>query len=109
MAGDRATPALHVKAATEADLPEWLALAGEVGTLFGSDMANDPAFREALARNVARGSALCVRIESVLSGAMLFRDGSINWLAVCKRFRHRGVGRALVSYCQSSARLRYGW
>jgi ribosomal protein S18 acetylase RimI-like enzyme len=102
MAADPATSALHVTAATEADLPDWLALADEVGALFGSDMANDPAFHESLARNVARGSAFCVHIDDVLSGAMLFRNGWINWLAVRRRFQHRGVGRALVGYCQSS-------
>jgi ribosomal protein S18 acetylase RimI-like enzyme len=94
--------ALQVKAATEADLTDWLALAGEVGTLFGSDMANDPAFREVLARNVARGSAFCIHIDNALCGAMLFRNGSINWLAVRKWAQRRGVGRALVAYCQSS-------
>jgi ribosomal protein S18 acetylase RimI-like enzyme len=84
---------LKVTCATEADIPEWLELAAEVGELFGADMANDPAFRETLKRNIGRGTALCVKIDERLAGGMLYRAGSINWLAVRRAFRRRGVGR----------------
>ena len=85
---------LHVEAATEGDIPAWLELAAEVGDLFGVDMAGDPEFHRTLKCNIARGTAFCVRVDNELAGAMLFRRGWINWLAVRKRFRHRGAGRA---------------
>lgn len=83
---------------TERDVPAWLALAEEVGDLFGADMAHDPAFHAWLQRSIARGDAFCVRMGSALAGAMQFRRGSINWLAVGKRFQRRGVGRTLVAH-----------
>lgn len=93
---------LQVRDAIESDISQWLDLAGENTALFGSDMAHDPEFRTALQRNIARGSAFCVRINGELAGAMLFRNGCINWLAVCQRYRRQGVGRALVTYALSS-------
>jgi GNAT superfamily N-acetyltransferase len=93
---------LQVERATEADIPAWLGLAEEVGDLFGADMANDLGFHERLKRNVARGTAFCVRIDNELSGAMLFRGGWIHWLAVLKRFRRLGVGRALIAHTLSA-------
>jgi ADP-ribose pyrophosphatase YjhB (NUDIX family)/ribosomal protein S18 acetylase RimI-like enzyme len=87
-----------VERATDQDIPAWIELAREVGVLFGADMANDPEFRASLERNVARGSALCARIDGELAGAMLFRDGHIHWLAVSRRFQRRGVARSLVAY-----------
>src|SRR5215468_8493216 len=92
---------LHVKAATEGDIPARLELAAEVGDLFGVDMAGDPAFHRTLQCNIARGTAFCVRVDNELAGAMLFRRGWINWLVVRKRFRHRGAGRALVTHAIS--------
>lgn len=92
----------RVRLATAQDISRWLALAGEVGDLFGADMENDPAFRETLSRHVVRGTACCVEIDGELAGAMLWRAGWINWLAVGKRFRQRGVGRALVGQALSS-------
>jgi ribosomal protein S18 acetylase RimI-like enzyme len=92
---------LHVEAATEGDIPAWLELAAEVGDLFGVDMAGDPEFHRTLKCNIARGTAFCVRVDNELAGAMLFRRGWINWLAVRKRFRHRGAGRALVTHAIS--------
>lgn len=61
-------------------------------------MARDPAFHGWLKRSVARGDAFCVRIRGEFAGAMQFREGRINWLAVHGRLRRRGVGRALVAY-----------
>jgi ribosomal protein S18 acetylase RimI-like enzyme len=90
-----------VEAATERDLEAWLALAAEVGELFGADMAGDPAFVASLRRNVARGSAWCVRVDGHVASGMLLRDGAINWLAVAKRFQRRGVARTLVAHAQS--------
>jgi ribosomal protein S18 acetylase RimI-like enzyme len=92
---------LRVESATEHDMAAWLALAAEVGDLFGADMANDADFLHALRRNIVRGTALCIRIDGSIAGAMLLNAGSINWLAVLKRFRRRGVARALVAHAQS--------
>jgi ribosomal protein S18 acetylase RimI-like enzyme len=92
---------LCVELATEHDITAWLDLAREVGELFGADMARDPAFSRTLQRSIARSTALCVRIDDGLAGAMLFRAGSIDWLAVLKRHRRRGVARALVAYAQT--------
>jgi GNAT superfamily N-acetyltransferase len=90
---------LAVKPATEADVREWLELAREVGTLFGHDMASDPRFEAGLKRHIERGTAFCVHVGQELAGAMLFREQWIAWLAVCRRFQRRGVGRALVAHC----------
>jgi ADP-ribose pyrophosphatase YjhB (NUDIX family)/ribosomal protein S18 acetylase RimI-like enzyme len=95
---------LSVNRATDFDVAAWIELAAEVGDLFGSDMASDPKFRDSVARNVARGSAFCVRIDGALAGAMLYKAGSIGWLAVASRFRRRGVARALVAHAQADGR-----
>lgn len=91
--------------AEPADLPGWLALAAEVEPLFGP-MVGDPAFLRALERNIARGTAFCVRQDggaggAPLLGGMLFSSTraphyEISWLAVAAAARRRGVGRALV-------------
>jgi ribosomal protein S18 acetylase RimI-like enzyme len=91
-----------VRVAVPEDLPPWLELAAEVGDLFGADMANDPGFRGTIERNIGRGSAFCAEMEDVFAGGMLFRNGTINWLAVRRRDRRRGVGRALVSFALGS-------
>lgn len=87
---------MMVLTATDVDIPECLKLARDVSDLFGADMTSDPDFHEHLKRNVARGSAFCVRINGELAGAMTYRNGWIRWLAVFKRFRRQGVGRLLV-------------
>lgn len=96
---------MRVEHATEKDIPEWLDLANEVGEMFGADMANDVDFLGWLQRSIARGSAYCVRLDGELAGAMAFREGWINWLAVPGRCRHQGVGRALVRFAQSTGAL----
>jgi GNAT superfamily N-acetyltransferase len=95
---------LCVEPATEFDIADWLILAAEVGDLFGADMANDPTFRARLRRNVGEGAAFCVRVDGAMAGAMLFKAGTIGWLAVSKRSRRCGVARALVAHAQSAAR-----
>lgn len=92
---------LRVEPATEHDVSSWRALAAEVGDLFGADMANDSAFLHTLRRNIVRGTALCIRIDGSIAGAVLLNAGSIKWFAVLKRFRRRGVARALVAHVQS--------
>lgn len=93
---------LQVERLNEAEIGAWLALAEEVRELFGADMAGDPAFLEWVTRSVARGAAYCVRIGGEVAGVMQYRNGRINWLAVGKRFRRRGVGHALVTHALAS-------
>lgn len=96
---------MKVVSATEADVASWLELAASVEHLFGP-MVGEPGFHAALARNVSRKTALCIRsgdgpLGAPLDGAMLFsvRPGSatVGWLAVAEACRRRGVGRALVA------------
>jgi GNAT superfamily N-acetyltransferase len=97
---------MQVAVAVSEDLPAWLALAREVECLFGP-LVDDPSFRGALERNVARGSAYCVREAdgppgSPLLGGVLFSahppEHRIGWLAVAARARRRGVGRLIVDH-----------
>lgn len=90
--------ALLVEQLDEQDMTAWLALAAEVSDLFGADMAGDPTFQAWVRRSIERGAAYCIRIDREVAGIMQYRNGRINWLAVGKRFRRCGVGRALVSH-----------
>ncbi|WP_413100193.1 GNAT family N-acetyltransferase [Streptomyces sp. Inha503] len=90
--------------AVQADLPAWLRLAGEVEELFGP-MIDDPQFREAVERNIKRGTALCVRDTpdvpgGALAGGLLMSVHppryEISWLAVGGAWRARGIGGLLV-------------
>jgi GNAT superfamily N-acetyltransferase len=95
---------MQVVIAVEADIPPWLALAEEVEELFGP-LVEGPEFRAALARNVARGTALCVREAEAgpgasLAGGLLLSAHHptyrIMWLAVNRKHRGTGVGGLLV-------------
>lgn len=89
------------------DIPAWLQLASEVEFLFGP-MVDDPRFRQALRRNIERGSAFCVREAdgrpgSALLGGVLFSPSAaprykVGWLAVAERRRRQGIGRQLVGH-----------
>lgn len=81
---------MRVETATSEDIPPWLELAAEVEFLFGP-MVDDPGFHAALTRNIARGSAYCVRADggaagATLMGGLLFSGRKplyrIGWLAV---------------------------
>ncbi len=97
-----------VALATKEDITGWLTLAGTVEELFGSPMSSDPHFREALVKNIARGTAFCVRENggppgSPLMGGLLFSPTrqpvyELGWLAVAPQWRRQRVGRALVAY-----------
>ena len=93
-----------VVAATSADVAGWLELAGEVEQLFGP-MVDDPEFHRALARNISRTTALCVRVDrgppgAPLTGALMFSPHHphyvIRWLAVRASSRGEGFGTTLV-------------
>src|SRR5438445_13206196 len=51
---------MRAQTASYLDVRRWLDLAAEVEGLFG-DMLGGPGFYQALLRNIARGTALCVR------------------------------------------------
>lgn len=85
-------------------LPAWRLLAREVEPLFGP-MVSQPAFEVALAREVERGQAVCVREDEADAGAGLLGRllwsahpprYRVGWLAVTARVRRRGVGQQLV-------------
>ncbi|MDF2650903.1 MAG: N-acetyltransferase [Paenibacillus sp.] len=98
---------MKVQMATIDDLGEWLHVASQVEHLFGP-MISDPAFLEALSKNVQRGSALCVREEdgppgTPLMGGMLYSVSKapvyqIGWLAVSEKWRGNGVASALIRH-----------
>ena len=90
--------------AERADFESWLELAREVEPLFGP-MAHDPVFQRALLRNIARGTAFCIRENSaqpgsrLLGGLLLSRRAPlyrVGWLAVTESERRSGLGRALL-------------
>ena len=97
---------MHVVVAQEEDFAPWLDLAAEVEHLFGP-LVNDPGFHQALEKNIARGTACCVRQGdgppgTPLIGGLLFSPHppryTIGWLAVSERHRRRGVARLLVEH-----------
>jgi ribosomal protein S18 acetylase RimI-like enzyme len=88
------------------DVPAWLVLAAEVEPLFGP-LVNDSSFLRALHRNIARGTAFCVREGDgqpgvPLLGGLLFSSHppiyTIGWLAVAQAWRRRGIGQELVEH-----------
>jgi GNAT superfamily N-acetyltransferase len=97
---------MRVQTAERGDIPAWLHLAAEVELLFGP-MVEDPRFLAALERNIARGTASCVRADDAppgapLAGGLLFSARppiyTIGWLAVGRTHQRQGVGRLLVEH-----------
>ena len=96
----------HVVVARSEDVPAWMDLAREVEFLFGP-MTDDPAFLNALRRNIDRGTAFCIRKADgpagvSLLGGLLFSPKppiyTIGWLAVTQSCRRQGLGRKLMEY-----------
>lgn len=85
-----------VEGATEADIPSWLELVGEVEPLFGPM----PMFDVTLKTKIREGDALCVREGGRVVGGVLLGgtapDNWIRWLAVRREARRRGTGAALI-------------
>jgi GNAT superfamily N-acetyltransferase len=90
--------------AERADFGPWLELAAELEPLFGP-MADDPVFQRALLRNIARGTAFCVRERGASPGVRLLAGlllsprpplYRVGWLAVTRSERRSGLGRALL-------------
>jgi GNAT superfamily N-acetyltransferase len=97
---------MQVVRAGTGDIRAWLDLAAEVEPLFGP-MVGDQRFLRALERNIARGSATCVRVDdgppgSALMGGLLFSSHPphyrVGWLAAARAWRRKGVGRLLVEH-----------
>jgi ribosomal protein S18 acetylase RimI-like enzyme len=97
---------MQVQRAQLEDVPSWLKLAGEVEVLFGP-LLDNPYFHLTLNKNIARGTAFCVREHDgapgiPLMGALLFSPHppryTISWLAVASRWRRHGVARALITH-----------
>src|SRR4051812_41845884 len=95
-----------VAQAQDADFEGWLVLAKEVEDLFGP-LVKNAEFISALRKNIARGSAFCVRPENRMAGApisggLLWSDHSpnyrISWIAVAGSCRRSGVAEALVHH-----------
>jgi len=87
----------EIAEAAHPDVPSWLEIVREVEPLFGPM----PTFEITLARNIARGTALCVRDhEATVLGGVLIRPvphSQISWLAVRKSARGRRIGHTLVA------------
>ena len=102
---------MRVQVAQPEDVQSWLGLAAEVEHLFGP-MVNEPSFSSALARNIERGSAFCIRESDGPAGAPL-RAGvlfsarppvyKIGWMSVSHGYRRRGLGTALLAHVTSLA------
>ncbi len=99
----------HIQLARPADIPAWLVLAAEFEPLFGP-MVHEPSFHRALDKNIARGTAFCVRQADgppgvPLLGGLLFSSHppvyTIGWLAVAQQYRRQGIGQDLVEHALS--------
>jgi GNAT superfamily N-acetyltransferase len=86
-----------VTAAQPHHVSSWLEVVREVEPLFGPM----PDFERPLARNIERGSALCVcDTNARVLGGVLVGDAppNIGWLAVRGAARRQGVGRTLLTH-----------
>jgi GNAT superfamily N-acetyltransferase len=97
-------PMTNIVTAVPEDIPAWIKLAAEVEPLFGP-MVNEPSFLSALQRNIARGTAFCVRDSEgnpgvPLIGGLIFSPKppiyKIGWLVVTQQYRRQGIGKRLV-------------
>lgn len=87
---------VRVQTATEADMPAWMALVHLLSAHYPGLDEDD--YRQTLARNIARGTALCVRGEGRLAGFLLFspRRRMLSCMGVHPLSRRAGVATALV-------------
>jgi GNAT superfamily N-acetyltransferase len=93
--------AVSIEAATGADVPVILRLAGEVEHWFGP-MVGNPGFQRAVDEHIAQQRALVAfGAGREPGGAVLFGGSSprfaVHWLVVSDRVRGQGVGRSLMS------------
>ncbi len=82
--------------AEEKDIPAWLNLVNMVaGDFPGLDIES---YTETLRKNIARGSALCVREDGKLGGILLFSPDHrcLSCMAVHPDYRRNGIASALI-------------
>jgi hypothetical protein len=100
--GSVAERTIEARVAERADFGPWIELAAEVEPLFGP-MTHDPVFQRALSRNIARGTAFCIRENDGCPGSRLVAGlllstrpptYRIGWLVVMESGRRSGLGRA---------------
>lgn len=86
----------EVLRACETEIDEWMNLAVRVRNNFPG--FEEESYRQTVLRNMARGSALCVRIEGRMAGILLFsaKHGCLSYMAVAPECRRMGIGSALV-------------
>lgn len=93
---------MRVTSATPSHLDAFVGLAAEVEDWFGP-MVDEPGFHRAVAKNIARGSALvAMGPGDTVVGGLLFSAGraqmhEIGWLVVAAARRSQGIGEALVA------------
>lgn len=83
--------------ATEADISEWMKLVEEVADNFpGLEIAD---YTVILRKNIARKTALCIRLNGRIAGILLFspKQGCLSCMAVHPQYRRRGLASALVA------------
>lgn len=102
---------MRVVEATPEDVDSWLHLAGEVAVPFGP-MVDQPEFHRALLKNLARATALCIRVAggppgTPLVGGLLFSPHHpryvISWLVVTSNVRSQGIGKELIGTLRQDA------
>jgi GNAT superfamily N-acetyltransferase len=102
--GNVAQRTIEARVAERADFGPWLELAVEVEPLFGP-MVQDPVFQRALLRNIARGTAFCIRENEGHPGSRLVAGlllsprppvYRIGWLVVTESERRSGLGRTIL-------------
>lgn len=78
------------------DLPAWLDLVNLISAHYPG--LDSDAYRRTLEKNIARGTALCVRSEGRLSGFLLYspRQKCLSCMGVHPADRRAGVATALV-------------
>lgn len=92
---------VNVRVALSSDAASFLSLAAEVEGWFGP-MVDEPAFQDAVARAIDRGSALVAVSEDEVIGGLLFSHHrrprfDIRWLVVAERWRGQRAGEMLVA------------
>ena len=82
--------------ADASDLAEWMNLAVRVKDNFPG--FEEESYRETVLRNMARGSALCVRIGGNMAGILLYsvKHGCLSYMAVAPEYRRMGVAGSLI-------------
>ena len=100
----------YVSRATHADIEAWCDLASEVGSVFGSATPPGDEWQQRLKTQIDRGTAWCAypagQGEMVGGMWLSFQQPdtvTISWLAVRRRFRRMGIGKALVREALSVA------